>query len=451
MQLVPIKRLGPGKFYLSHKGDHAFIKWNPSSHKGWMSRLFYVRWVGKKRNSWRCDMTWKDNMYTLTPSTPERSPNLATFLADMREMHFNAPEMIKEDLLCFFGFSRKGVELVGDLDERMGKAAMLKAMEEAEAATSGASAARQRRQSRRSPPLPWRRRPDDRRRRRRPPPRRHGPSPLPRRSGHRRSRSRRSRSVPPRCLSSPFLRPLPRSWGRRRKRALAWGGEVIKRLTQAQREGGDLRWSFDDTAEHCTELETRLAEVEDARAEEARAAEMHRATLETRGLRLEAERAALVFEKRALAAEKKAIEAEKVAMRAELDDTKARAEEDGGRLRSEAIHAWDLGKEEFLKSSEFDTLCAKKAVAYIRALMEMPDDEELEEEDEEEEEEETASGEELREEVAVRNWALSAELVELMFLRRRATRESASVELGFNDQVESPPEAFDSKDHELRK
>ncbi|KZV41669.1 U-box domain-containing protein 52-like [Dorcoceras hygrometricum] len=33
----------------------------------------------------------------------------------MREMHFNAPEMIKEDLLCFFGCSRKGVELVGDL------------------------------------------------------------------------------------------------------------------------------------------------------------------------------------------------------------------------------------------------------------------------------------------------------------------------------------------------
>ncbi|KZV13714.1 hypothetical protein F511_45121 [Dorcoceras hygrometricum] len=102
-----------------------------------MSRFFYVRLVGKKRDPWSCDMSWRDNMYTLTPSTPERSPNLATFLTDMREMHFNAPELIKEDLLCFFGFSRKGVELVGDLDERMGKAAMLKAMEEAEAASSG--------------------------------------------------------------------------------------------------------------------------------------------------------------------------------------------------------------------------------------------------------------------------------------------------------------------------
>ncbi|KZV54087.1 hypothetical protein F511_37683, partial [Dorcoceras hygrometricum] len=43
MQLVQVKRLGPGKFYLSHKGDHSFIKGNLSSHKGWMSRFFYIR------------------------------------------------------------------------------------------------------------------------------------------------------------------------------------------------------------------------------------------------------------------------------------------------------------------------------------------------------------------------------------------------------------------------
>ncbi|KZV44594.1 hypothetical protein F511_30298 [Dorcoceras hygrometricum] len=41
---------------------------------------------------------------------------------------FNAPELVKEDLLCYFGFSRKRVELVGDLADRMGKAAMLKSL-----------------------------------------------------------------------------------------------------------------------------------------------------------------------------------------------------------------------------------------------------------------------------------------------------------------------------------
>ncbi|KZV22033.1 structural maintenance of chromosomes 5 smc5 [Dorcoceras hygrometricum] len=78
-------------------------------------------------------------MYTFTPRTPERSPNLASFLDAMCDKSYNAPELIKEDLLCLFGFSRKGVELVRDLDEHMGKAAMLKAWDEAEEGSSRAT------------------------------------------------------------------------------------------------------------------------------------------------------------------------------------------------------------------------------------------------------------------------------------------------------------------------
>ncbi|KZV18161.1 hypothetical protein F511_19112 [Dorcoceras hygrometricum] len=111
-----------------------FIKGNPSSHKGWMSRFFFVKRVGKKRDPWKCEMHWRDSMYTLTSRTPDRSPNLASFLDAMRDKSYNAPELIQEDLLCFFGFSRRGVELVGDLDERMGKTEMLKLVED-EAAT----------------------------------------------------------------------------------------------------------------------------------------------------------------------------------------------------------------------------------------------------------------------------------------------------------------------------
>ncbi|KZV38733.1 hypothetical protein F511_19531 [Dorcoceras hygrometricum] len=74
----------------------------------------------------------------------------------------------------------------------------------------------------------------------------------------------------------------------------------------------------------------------------------------------------LTAEKRALAVEKEALEAEKEAMRSELDETKARAEEEIGCLRSEATNAWDLGKGEFLKSSKFDTLCAMKSLAYFK-------------------------------------------------------------------------------------
>ncbi|KZV18417.1 hypothetical protein F511_19193 [Dorcoceras hygrometricum] len=45
--------------------------------------------------------------------------------------------------------------------------------------------------------------------------------------------------------------------------AMAWGGEVIKRLTQTQREANDIRRHFDEMAEHCTQLKVRLAELEE--------------------------------------------------------------------------------------------------------------------------------------------------------------------------------------------
>ncbi|KZV42840.1 hypothetical protein F511_17414 [Dorcoceras hygrometricum] len=41
---------------------------------------------------------------------------------------FNAPELVKEDILCYFGFSRKEVELVRGLADRMGKPAILMAL-----------------------------------------------------------------------------------------------------------------------------------------------------------------------------------------------------------------------------------------------------------------------------------------------------------------------------------
>ncbi|KZV46935.1 hypothetical protein F511_06177 [Dorcoceras hygrometricum] len=75
MQLVQVKRLGPGKFYLSHKGDHSFIKGNPSSHKGWMSRFFYIK-CDVMRDPWRCEMHWRDSAITIVPRTPDRAPSL---------------------------------------------------------------------------------------------------------------------------------------------------------------------------------------------------------------------------------------------------------------------------------------------------------------------------------------------------------------------------------------
>ncbi|KZV18850.1 hypothetical protein F511_08656, partial [Dorcoceras hygrometricum] len=73
---------------------HTFIKGNPSSHKGWMSRFFNIKRDGK-RNPWKCKMSWRDNVYTLTPRTPDRSPNLTSFLEAMHEACMDKAEMLQ--------------------------------------------------------------------------------------------------------------------------------------------------------------------------------------------------------------------------------------------------------------------------------------------------------------------------------------------------------------------
>ncbi|KZV46148.1 hypothetical protein F511_21156 [Dorcoceras hygrometricum] len=446
MQLVHIKRQGPGKFYLSHKGDHTFIKGNPSSHKGWMSRFFYVKRAGNKRNPWRKGVELVRDLGT------------AVFCLSHVIIHIRAHDSPGLTFALFLPLA----------DERMGKAAMLKAWDEVEegssmAATPLKKAAKKRKastpaekESRRhkkkgasslgsrsapttetcqepTPPVQTiEERPD-------PTPVVNIPEAFSLKMGP--TKEAGPGRVPPLdffedslvvsasgAVATRFLchiapdRDIGRLSGAsissNLASALDWKGEVIKRLTRAQRETNDLRRHFDDMTEHCTQLEMRLAEVEAPRADDERAAEARRADLETRGLRLEAERAALMAEKRAMVKEKESLEAKKATMRSKLDETKARAEEEAGRLRSEAIHASDLGKEEFLKSSEFDTLCAKKVVSYFKvgfegcvaqfrandyseeehpapfldvkkALMDIPDEDE-EEADEEEEEEDDA-------------------------------------------------------------
>ncbi|KZV47112.1 hypothetical protein F511_21068 [Dorcoceras hygrometricum] len=134
MRLIQIKRLGPGKFYISNK----CLSGNPSSHKGWMSRYFFIKCISSRENSWGCNMSWRDNADTLLPPAPEQAPDLTHFL-EVREKCFNAHELIEENLLCYFRISWKKVQLVGDLGERMLKAEMMKALKEKKADPEGTS------------------------------------------------------------------------------------------------------------------------------------------------------------------------------------------------------------------------------------------------------------------------------------------------------------------------
>ncbi|KZV50511.1 hypothetical protein F511_33734 [Dorcoceras hygrometricum] len=132
MRLVQINRL---KFYISNQ----CVSGNPSSHKGWMSRYFFIKRISSRENPWGCDMSWRDDAYTQPPPTPELAPELTDFLRVTREKCFNAQELIEEDLLCHFKFSGKRVPLAGDLGERMSKAEMLRALKEKRADPEGAS------------------------------------------------------------------------------------------------------------------------------------------------------------------------------------------------------------------------------------------------------------------------------------------------------------------------
>ncbi|KZV45119.1 hypothetical protein F511_24161 [Dorcoceras hygrometricum] len=164
----------------------------------------------------------------------------------------------------------------------------------------------------------------------------------------------------------------------------------------------DVVGHFSSHAAAHTEVLARLEELEILRSREKEAVEAQREALE----------AQMLVAKEAHEAEKAAREM----LEAELEEVKSRAARDAERLKLE-------GKEEFLKSPEFDTLLGKKAGGFFKndflgcvaqwrangypeeehpasflnvqqAITEMPDEEDAQEEEEDEDEEEGAVGSE---------------------------------------------------------
>ncbi|KZV52893.1 hypothetical protein F511_16117 [Dorcoceras hygrometricum] len=113
--MTQIRQQDVGKFFIRLKPEYGFIKGNPSSHKGWMSRYFFVRRNVREGITWYRDMSWveKPTKRVLPPPVQEYDP--IPFIKDACTKCFNARDLIREDLLCHFGFSRKGVAVEGDL------------------------------------------------------------------------------------------------------------------------------------------------------------------------------------------------------------------------------------------------------------------------------------------------------------------------------------------------
>ncbi|KZV23940.1 hypothetical protein F511_23084 [Dorcoceras hygrometricum] len=380
---------------------------------------WYEEKASTLRDPWKCEMHWRDSAVTLVPRTPDRAPSLTPFLEAMHGKSYSAPELIREDLLCFYKFSRKGVELVGDLDERMGKAELLRAMQEAAAA----------------PP------------------------------------KKPTRYI---CNMAPD-RDVRVLWKARNADVVghfsshaAAGGEMVKRLTKAHQKMNASRDQFDKAMGQHAEVLDRLEELETLRSREKEATGAQREALEAQ-----------------MQVAKEAHEAEKAAremLEAELEEVKSRAAQDAERLKLEGKEEFLkspefdtlLGKKAggFFKNGFFDCVAQWRANGYPeeehpatflnvqQAIAEMPDEEEVQEEEEDEDEEEGGDGSEATPpklpsflifllfyaSLPVRNWAyvpswsglcicveelrefastelgLCAELVGLMYSRRRATR-----------------------------
>ncbi|KZV35917.1 hypothetical protein F511_35949 [Dorcoceras hygrometricum] len=378
-------------------GDHAFIKGNPSSHKGWMSRFFFVRRVGKKRNHWKCDMHWRDNVFTLSPRTPDLAPNLAPFLEAMHGKSYNAPDITKEDLLCFFKFSGKGVEFVGDLDERMGRAELLQAMQEAAHASGEVAPPKKVTKKRKAPSTAEKKARGEKRKNASastsgaqkeevskknqaptpPTPTSEGTADVPPirttaeasssgkgpERGHLFDPSKDSLVESPSavaatryiCNMAPdrdlkVLREADNAevighFSANISSAMDWGGEMVKRLTRAHQKATASRQRLDEVMGQHAEVLAWLEELEAHRAREEEEARIQREALE----------AELASEKEARAAEKAAREA----LEADLEEVKAQAVQEAEQLKSEA-------KEEFLKSPEFNVLLGQRAWGFFK-------------------------------------------------------------------------------------
>ncbi|KZV18393.1 protein UPSTREAM OF FLC-like [Dorcoceras hygrometricum] len=92
-----------------------------------------------ERIAWYCDMSWAEKPTKRVLPPPAQEYNPIPFIKDACTKCFNARDLIREDLLCHFGFSRKGVAVEGDLAERIMKSYLLEAYKKHESEASRGS------------------------------------------------------------------------------------------------------------------------------------------------------------------------------------------------------------------------------------------------------------------------------------------------------------------------
>ncbi|KZV47857.1 hypothetical protein F511_38530 [Dorcoceras hygrometricum] len=412
MQIITVKRLGPGKFYLSNRKQFGFIGGNPSSHKGWMSRYFFVKRLSSRENPWNCNMSWRDDAFTLPPPTPEQKPNLSKFLETIGDRCYNAQQLIEEDLLCFFHFSGRKVRLVGDLDDRMDKAVMLEALKERKSKTKSggaySSGAQNKKETGSGAPSKKNRKasPEKKERRRKHVLRRH----------EERGTGSTQESIPKVMITEPedttnkapeqksteepytlldaskisfvskpsgsasldFIRHLVpdqdfdqlkrtpdlevfETAGLHFMQSLAWFWEAASRFSKARAEVIKTKRSYDGVLgrheaflKQLEEIQTKESVEKESLSVELESARAEAQTYKAQAQSLETQVQSMEIQVQSLDARAQCAEEESKLRLAEVE-----------KLQEERANSWALEKEKFLQSKDFDRLCLKKAVMYF--------------------------------------------------------------------------------------
>ncbi|KZV50025.1 hypothetical protein F511_12899 [Dorcoceras hygrometricum] len=374
--MTQIRQKDVGKIFIRLKPEYGFIKWNPSSHKGWMSRYFFVRRNVREGIAWYCDMSWAEKPTKRVLPPPVQEYNPIPFIKDACTKCFNARDLIREDLLCHFGFSRKGVAVEGDLAERIMKSHLLEAYKKkkSEASRGSTSQAEERvdptfeehvdlslEEPVNPPPVELSK---EKKRKLSSGGDKHPKKKKTSSSTELNTEAGTSQPdvevssfiaqpvasttvaffqhfIPPLdvpVVSSASDKKITEALASHFLQALLWGGELSRRVTKAREVAHSSKRSLNDVMAKHDKLMKEIEEVRGASDAEKRSLEQKLTDLEASFIRLQEEM-------------KKAGE---------------EAEERIKRAQEEAEASWEKRKADFLKSDEFDRLCSTRALSFFQ-------------------------------------------------------------------------------------
>ncbi|KZV29335.1 hypothetical protein F511_16712 [Dorcoceras hygrometricum] len=315
----------------------------------------------------------------------------------MRGKCFNAQQLIEEDLLCFFNFSGKKARLIGDLGDRMDKAAIIEALKErkTKAKSGGASSSGVPNREATSSSVPSKEKrkasPEKKERRRK---RRHeergtgstqesipeGPEQKSTEEPYTLLDALKISFVsnPSGSASLDFIRHMVpdqdfdqlkrtpdlevfESAGLHFMQSLAWFGEAASRFSKARAEIIKTKRSYDGVLGRHEALLKQLEEIQtkenvekESLTAELESAQAKAQTYKAKAQSLETQVQSLEIQVQSLDARAQCAEEESKLHLAEVE-----------KLQEERANSWALEKEKFLKSKDFDSLCLKKAVMYF--------------------------------------------------------------------------------------